>query len=141
VSSGPRRDNRVDLGDIDVGDIDVAYIGEVAGIGRPIDLARRQRKPADRRSSTDRDRYGHRYRRWRNEGDQRRRIDRLGGELAGDPRPAVVDTSPAPVMARRKSPGLVVHPVPAPRLDPDPAAVAVGRPAPRHRTRKPNLAV
>jgi hypothetical protein len=98
----PRPNNRVDLSDADVGAIDVAYIGQVAGIGGPIDLARRKRKPTDWRSGTDRDRYGHRYRRWRNEGDQCRRINRLGGELSGHPSPAVVDASPPPVMTRPK---------------------------------------
>jgi len=137
----PRSDNRVDLGDADVGDVDVAYVGRVAGIGGPIDLARRQRKPADRRSCIYRDRHGHRDRRRRNKGDECGCIDRHRDELAGHPAPAVVDTSPAPVMTRRKSPGLVVHPVPAPRLDPHPATLAVGCPPHRHRSREPNLAI
>jgi hypothetical protein len=130
-----------DRGDVDVADVDIADIGRVAVIARPIDLARRQREPADRRSRIGRNRHGCLDCRLGDEGDQRRGIDRLGDELAGDPAPATLDMRPTSVMKRREPPGLVVHPVPAPGLDPYPAARAIGRPIGGHRFRVPDLAV
>lgn len=114
VVGSPRRRDCLYFGDIghaDIGDIDVADINRIAGIVRPI------------------------------QGDKRRRIDGLRNKIARHPAPALVDAGPASVVKRRKAPGLRINPVPSPRLDPDPVAVAVGSPIGGHRFRVPDRAV
>ena len=131
--------DRVDHRAADIGDVDVAEIIPVTAVARPIDLAGAEREPADRRPDignvpvTDAG--------IANKGDQRRRIDRLRHEFAGDPRPLVLDHGPTAVMERREPPGLVIDPAPAPRIEPDPVALAVRRPAGRDPFRKPYLAI
>ena len=75
------------------------------------------------------------------EGHQRRRVYRARPEAAGHPGPAVADLGPAAVVRGGKTPGRVVHPGPAPGLDPGPAAVAVGRPVGRGDAGVPDGAV
>src|SRR5205814_400668 len=115
--------------------------GDVTGIvcvPRPIGLAGAEREPAGQRAdgggSDDR-------RRVADPSDEPGRIDRVGGIVARGPAPQSVDIGPAAVMERRKPPGLDIDPVPAPRLDPAPIAVAVGYPADRHRAGEPYRAV
>ena len=68
-------------------------------------------------------------------------IDRTRVRPSGHPAPSRADTSPAPVVGRRKSPGRCVDPSPAPRRHVDPLAVAVGRPFGIHAARVPHVAV
>ena len=130
-------DDGVDV--FDVGDVDVADIGGVAGIARPVHLARRQRKPADRRPRSRR--LGDPGRGQSDKGDECGRIDRLRDVAARDPAPAVVDIGPASIMKRSEAPRLLVDPGPAPRRNPYPAAVAIGRPIRRRLARIPHLAI
>src|SRR5207253_465540 len=107
--------------------------------GRPIHLARCKRKPADRRPGFD----GHRRPNAGilDKGDERRRIDGLRNEIARDPPPALVDASPTSIVKWRETPRLRIDPVPSPRLDPDPMAVAVGSPIGGYRVRIPDGAI
>src|SRR5205807_244986 len=96
------------------------------------------REPADKRrrrcGEEDRGRVGEKV-------DQRRRVDRRGDEVAGNPSPGSVDVGPSPVMGWGKAPGLIGDPGPAPRLDPAPITVAVGDPSYREPFGVPDLAV
>ena len=128
--------NIIDI--LDVGNVDVANVVHVVGITRPIGFAGGERKPADSRSATcgkanSRD--------GADKGDKGRRIDRLRHVAAGDPAPSVVHIGPAAIMKWREAPGLLVDPGPAPGLDPDPTAVAIGRPIRRHLAWIPDFAV
>ena len=77
----------------------------------------------------------------------RRRVDRTGDDAARHPGPVADDRTggreidPASVMRRGEAPGLISDPIPAPRLDPAPIAVAMGGPADRHRARVPDRSV
>jgi hypothetical protein len=133
------RHDLVDLGYIDVGDIDAADVAGIARIARPEQLTRGKRKPADRWSEIGR-RDGLDRRR-RNKRNERRGIDRLRREFARHPPPSSVNPRPAPIMERRKAPGLIIDPVPTPRLDPDPMPLAIGRPIRGDGPRIPDLAV
>src|SRR5208282_4484215 len=53
------------------------------------------------------------------------------------PEPATVDEGPAPVVERRKSPGFIFHPRPAPRAHPGPVAEAIRRPSDGYCARPP----
>src|SRR6185437_1383910 len=77
------------------------------------------------------------------EDDQRGRVHRTHtpDHLPGDPHPAAAIVSPAPIMEGREAPRRVIHPGPAPRLDPGPMTVAVGRPADGHGARRPHRTV
>ena len=78
VVRSPRRRDCLYFGDIghaDIGDIDVADINRIAGIVRPIHLARRKREPADRRPGFERCRRANAG--ILDKGDKRRRIDGL----------------------------------------------------------------
>ena len=89
-------------------------------IARHVDVARAEREPADpaavAAATAD-------------ERDERRRVRRARALRRRQPRPARVDAHPAAVVERREAPRCVVHPGPAPRVLPDPAAVAIRRPA------------
>lgn len=73
----------------DIGSVERTNISRIGAIARPIDLARRERKPADLRP----------YRpgdvqpdpRAAEKADERRRVDRRRLETAGDPAPAIGD--------------------------------------------------
>ena len=139
AAAAGRAGHLIDRRDVDIGDVDVADIARVARVAWPIDFARRQRKPADRRPDTGRVPVAHTG--LADKGDKRRRIDRHRHKLAGDPGPLVFDHRPAPVMERRKAPGLVIDPAPAPGLDPDPMPFAIRSPARRDAAREPDLAI
>src|SRR6059058_3307168 len=64
-----------------------------------------------------------------------------GGGTGSTPSPGVLRHSITAVMEWRKTPGLGVDPVPPPRLDPAPVAVAIGGPADRDRARIPDRTV
>ena len=128
---------------------EIARIGNDAGIDRgdvtgvvcvprPIGLAGAEREPAGQRADGG---GGDDRRRVADPSDEPGRIDRVGGIVARGPAPQPIDIGPAAVMERRKPPGLDIDPVPAPRLDPAPIAVAIRDPADRHRAREPHRAV
>ncbi len=109
-------------------------------IRRHVDLARPQREPADRgTTSAQRDRCAPVAA--ADERDQRGRVDRAHVARPRDPAPAVADVSPAAVVRRRKAPGLIVHPGPAPRFLPDPVTIAVRRPIGVDAAGEPDAAV
>src|SRR5260370_15019236 len=116
-----RKLDAVDVCDIaTVERTNIAWIGAVV---RPIDLARRERKPADLRP--DRPGDVQPDPRAAEKADERPCIDRRPLGPTGDPAPASADERPSPVMRRRKSPGLVINPGPAPSLNPDPTTLRV----------------
>src|SRR6185369_17608044 len=105
-----------------------------------VDLARRERDPADRWSAAaDPDR--NTDARPADPGDERRRVDRTRDVRARRPAPDVAAIDPSSVVERREAPGRIVDPGPAPRPHPRPVADAVRRPADRHLARHPERAV
>src|SRR5215467_11543598 len=68
-------------------------------------------------------------------------IDRRAKERARAPTPRATDVGPAAVVVRSKTPRLVAHPRPAPRINPVPGTVTVGRPVGGHVTGIPDVAV
>src|SRR5262249_1388490 len=74
-------------------------------------------------------------------GHQSGGVNRSHENWAGTPTPPVAPKYPAAVMERSKAPGLVIHPTPAPRGNPNPMAVAIRRPADRNGIRIPQIAV
>ena len=74
-------------------------------------------------------------------GDERRGIHRALRQMPWHPGPARADLGPAAIVKRRKSPGGIVHPGPAPGRYPAPVTVAVGRPVRGHGARQPDRAV
>ena len=133
VGDGGRRDHRIAA-------IDVVEIAAAHRIRRLIDLARREREPADRGGDA-----AHRDRDLEvlaaDEGHQRRRIHRLFARRAGHPAPAAVEVGPAAVVRHGKAPRGIVDPGPAPRIDPGPVAVVVRRPAGGDTGRRPDAAI
>ena len=113
------RDIDVVIHDHRVGDIDAIEIDRTGVISRHVDLARPEREPG----------YSASHRAAANPRHQGGRIDRTHRHRTRHPAPIPVHISPAPVVKRRKSPGRVVHPGPAPRIHPDPMAVVIGRPS------------
>src|SRR5450830_1895296 len=113
----------------------VAVLGRHA-VGRLIAVARRQRIPAQPGASVAVAEIDIPLRA-ADPAHQRRRPHVAARGAAGGPAPATVDQHPAAVMAGRIAPGRVVDPRPAPWRQPGPAAVTVGRPVGRHRTRRP----
>src|SRR5262249_59714453 len=73
--------------------------------------------------------------------DERRSIDRPRHQAARNPDPTSIKVGPAAVMKWRESPRRVVHPGPAPRLCPDPMAIAIRRPIRRDPARDPNRTI
>jgi hypothetical protein len=105
-----------------------------------IGLVRRQRRPmgAWQRPARRADHHADRHtgvvvwRRWPRPIHQRRRKHRARRVSTRRPAPAATPVDPAPIVKRRKAPGLCVDPGPAPRPQPDPAAIAVRRPTQLH---------
>ena len=129
-------DRRIDYG---VADIDVREVGPADGVRGTIDVSGPEREPADSR---------HRSGGYRqieaaaaDEGDQRRRIDRTHREGTRHPAPPARYKRPAAIVERRETPRRLVHPGPAPGIDPAPIPSAVRHPADRDRRRKPDIAV
>jgi hypothetical protein len=60
---------------------------------------------------------------------ERRGVDGARYTWAGPPVPAAVQSDPAAVVERRPSPGGGIQPGPSPRVDPDPATIAIGSPS------------
>ena len=134
----------VDVVDDDVVDhrvavVDLREIVAAGPVGRHVDFARAEREPANRGIATARDREVPAAA--ADEYHQRRRIR---GALVARPRypaPAVANARPTAVVRRREAPRGVVHPGPAPRLLPDPLAIAIRRPVRADPVRKPDVAV
>ncbi len=74
-------------------------------------------------------------------GHQRRGVHRARHAWPRRPAPASAPGHPSPVVKRRKAPGRVVDPGPAPGAQPDPLPVTVRHPADGHRGRRPHRAV
>ncbi len=137
----------VDIGDVgvvdhrlvaNVRDINVGEIAPAHPVGRHVDIARSERRPADRataQGNADAQVMA------ADEQDQRRGIDRPPFPRPGNPTPAMPHPSPTTIMKGRKSPGRVIHPVPTPRVNPGPVAAAVWRPVDRDMGRIPDRAI
>jgi len=95
-------------------------------IGRDVNVARTERKPAyaDATAEFDADPKATAT----NESDQRWSIDGSDGNGTGDPAPRVANHGPTSIVERRESPWFGVNPGPAPRCNPAPAAVVIGLP-------------
>src|SRR5271166_932078 len=123
----------------DIAEIRVADVIQIAGVAWPIDLARGEREPGDGRSGNvgdaEPDAGGS------EKGNDGWDIDGVRDKAARNPGPVLADKSPAAVMERGKSPGLIVDPGPAPRRDPAPMAVTIGCPIYGHLVRDPEGAV
>src|SRR5262249_47178852 len=73
--------------------------------------------------------------------DERRSIDRPRHQAARNPDPTTIKIGPAAVMKWRESPRRVIHPGPAPRLSPDPMAIAIRRPIRRDPVWEPDRTI
>jgi hypothetical protein len=114
-----------------VGSIDLLEISLRYRIVRHVDLARAERDPCTRVLRSE-ERY---------QGGRIDRHDSLADRFVNrHPGPAIIDKKPTAIMEWREPPWLIVKPGPAPRLDPRPISVAVGRPA-RRDVGVPDLAV
>src|SRR6185437_13767600 len=123
---------------VDVGDVDATVVVAVAVVPRVVDLARAEREPAHRRAA---DAHRHAPAAAAHEGHQRRRIHRACHDRPRDPAPGAADVRPAAVVVGREAPRRIVHPGPTPRRDVGPVAVAVRRPVRRHLAGVPDRAV
>ena len=130
----------VDVGIVDdrgVGDVDVAGVGLAHVVTRHVDLARREREPADRDTDAHRDAAAGPA----NPSDQRRPVDGAHVARPRHPAPGAVPHDPAPVVKRRVAPGRIIHPGPAPGGDPCPLSKSVRRPPRHHHIRRPHVTV
>jgi len=119
--------------------IDVLEIAAACRVGRPIDVARSERKPRHATDVAGPDR--ERKVAAADERDQRRRVVRPGAHGAWYPTPATTEIRPATVMGHGETPRGVIDPGPTPRVDPGPMAVSVRCPAGRHARGVPDVAV
>ena len=134
VGDGLRRDHRIAA-------VDVVEVNAADRVRRLIDLARRQREPADVARWRVADRHRDLEILAADKGHQRRCVHRALTPRAGHPGPGVVDVGPAAVVRNGIAPGRVIDPGPAPGVDPGPMAVAIRRPARGHAVRRPDVAV
>ena len=119
--------------------VHVLEVAAAHGVGRAVDLARPERKPGDAADVAAGDRElevaaSH-------EGDQRRGVVGARPRRARDPAPVSAKIGPASVMGHREAPGRVIHPRPAPGIDPRPMSVAIRRPVGGHAIRIPDVSV
>ncbi len=112
-----------------IGLVEPANVARLGRVARPVGLARCQREPAHLRPDRPGDVQPGACA--AEKGDERRRVDRRRLKGPGHPAPALPDERPAPVMARRETPGRGVDPSPAPWCNPDPSAIGVRYPARR----------
>ena len=133
----------IDISDIGVvhdrrvGHVDVAHVGGAHVIARHVDLARRQREPADVGADT----YGNTPGGSTHPGHQRGCIHRTQAPRARHPAPGAVPLHPAAVVKRCVAPGRIIDPRPTPGRDPHPVTEAVGRPAGHDHGRRPDVTV
>ena len=131
----------VDDGVVDhrVAAVDVLEIAAAYRIGRSIHVARTEREPGDAADVAAGDReleIGAAHER-----NQRRGVIGSGARRTRDPTPGSAEIRPASVMGHGETPGRVIHPRPAPGIDPRPMSVAVGGPIGTHAARDPDVAV
>src|SRR5581483_5064283 len=119
-----------------VADIDVCHIGAAGAIRGNVDLTRAERKPSDTQTPANAEVIAV-SRTAADEHHQSRRVHRANSHRSGHPAPYAPEQRPPAVVERRKSPGGVVNPGPAPWLDPDPVAEPVRSPSDDHRPREP----
>ncbi|PYU39418.1 MAG: hypothetical protein DMG53_24570 [Acidobacteria bacterium] len=131
-----------------IGDVHVCHVSAAYVIGRHEDLTRPKWEPghADSTASSDADAYAEVWS--ANPGDKRRSVNRthIGdtddrARRAWHPTPNSGDRHPAAVMERRKTPGSIIYPSPAPGRNPHPVAVAIRRPTDNDGVGEPNGAV
>ena len=129
--------NVVDVGDIrDVGNVDVAHVGHVdlpqidiavviPGIER---FAWTERKPRCHSANAKANRES-----WSaDKGNESRSVDWCYRDGTRQPSPARTNLHPSAIVEGSKSPRRIIQPGPAPRLDPNPAAVAIRNPSHSH---------
>src|SRR5215469_9635535 len=145
----------VDVGDLcsvddgGVRDVDVGDVGLADAVRRAIDVARSQGEPRHARGGRTANRNAHSPMRAAYPGDQRRRIHRAHVRYRNHrwswrdrhPAPHATYRHPTTIVEWSKAPRFVVNPSPAPRRDPNPMAVTIGRPADNDSMRKPHVAV
>ena len=111
-------------------------------VRRDVDIARPKRKPTYRRSSAESNGNIHSPSASKaHPCHERRGINRSQGDRTRYPAPGITEMSPAAVVIRRESPGLIVNPTPSPRIDPCPMTVVIGRPIGRHVAGHPALTI
>src|SRR5579859_1512161 len=116
-------------------------------IRRNVDLTRPQREPPDVHANSAAYTDSHGEMRPADPRDQRGSIHRThigngnDARRARYPTPAAANIDPATIVEGRKAPRRIIHPRPAPRRDPGPVAVAIGRPVNNGNVREPDRAV
>src|SRR5438309_2672642 len=93
-------------------------------------FAKAERKPADSETKPTAEK-----------ADKCGAIDRKPKSRTRAPAPTASEIVPAPIVVRRKAPGRIINPGPAPRADPVPISVAVRSPANSNFARIPNVAI
>ena len=122
---------RIELGAVSRAVVELAHVALAGPVAGPERLARRQRKPA----------HGPLGMAAADKTHQRGRVHRTLGQSPRHPGPAWADLRPAPVVKRRKAPGRLIDPGPAPGRNPTPLTGAVGRPIFRYGAGNPDVAV
>src|SRR5262249_54938361 len=125
-----------------IGDVHVVDVGAADPIRRYVHFARSQREPTHGRGTANPN--TNREVRPTNPSHERGSIhrahishtDHCGTARHPTPHPAY--DHPTPVMKRRKSPGLIVNPRVAPRVNVNPVAIAIRSPAHNSRVREPD---
>src|SRR6185437_17107722 len=117
-------------------DVDVAQIRVAHAVRRHVDVARCEREPRDVRTGGERRRDGGFG---ADPGDECGRVHRSPAVWSRYPAPRPIQIRPATIVKWRIAPGLSVHPGPAPRGDPHPAADAVRRPTDGNGSWKPHI--
>src|SRR5467141_1613017 len=129
---------RIYVRDPRIRDVHVAEIISTGVIPRTERFAESQREPTDSSAKaaikTEAKSPPHKA-------DERRAIEwpLVNGSRA--PTPSAAYECPASVVIRRKAPWLIIHPSPAPRANPVPISIAIGRPADSYRAGIPNRTV
>ena len=130
-----------DLGVVDdrIASVDIGVVAATHRVRRAIHVTRTQREPCDAGDVAGRDRELEIA--TANESHQRGRVNRPRAYRARYPAPRPAQIGPATVMGHGETPRCVIHPRPAPRVDPCPMTIVVRSPAHGHAIRYPNITV
>ncbi len=126
-------------------DVHVVHVVAAYPVGRNVNFTRSQREPADSRTTSDCNADG--YVRSANPSDKRGCVNRTRVHHthrcgpARHPAPRSANSNPAAVVEWSEAPRLIIDPRIAPRRDPHPVPVAIGRPTYHRRLWKPDSAV